>query len=112
MSTEIITDAIPVTLESARIIYALLKGSFENSGYAVYMGGSTPVYGVGRDLDILLLRQNENAIKPTSVLTRLRQLGFLDEIVHTGEFECGFVGLLHGNVIDITIVGWDEEDQP
>jgi hypothetical protein len=106
---------IRADLDSARVIHAMLKGAFENHGYSVYLGGSTLVYGSGRDVDILLLRKAKNAIKPSSVLARLRDLGFVDEDEEFIEDEWSpagewaFVGTLGGRTVDVAIVGWAKE---
>jgi len=100
-----------VELDQARVVYSFLKGSFENSGYSVFMGGSTLVYGQGNDLDILFLRKADRALSPKAVLDRLEGMGFEATIIEQEENEFGFMGMLNGVLVDILVLGWTGKEK-
>jgi hypothetical protein len=104
---EVYANARRATLPVAQIIYNMLKLHFEPEGYLVLMGGSVLAFGEGRDIDIVMIRQKENAMPPGHVAYRLvTTLGFEQLIEESGEDEYGWVGLRNHCAVDITIMGW------
>lgn len=101
-------DARPATLHGLRVIYSLLKGVFEPRGYLVTAGGSVLVYEQGRDIDIVMIRQREDASTIETIRSVLAELGFKRLMEEHGYGAHGWIGLFHDYAVDISVFGWTE----
>jgi hypothetical protein len=103
-------EARRATLEPARILYNVLKLTFEGQGYTVCMGGSVLAVGSGRDIDIIMIRQVEHALPPAEVMATLDVLGFERVLQEGTSHELGFIGIWHEYAVDVSLMGWGAQD--
>lgn len=102
MSEDLEVVVKQASLNAARLLLVLFAAHFYNRGWMPALHGSSIELGKSRDIDVLLVRTGDGDI--TDVIKVLESLGMDIRLVEDRGRLRGLVGLLHGYLVDVTVV--------